>query len=92
MIHIHKEVEAGPDDIVEVALNGSANVMLLDAANYDLYRQGKTFHYTGGFAETSPFQIVPPRQGRWYVVIDLGGYPGRVRAGVRVLQNSQVEG
>ena len=93
MIHIHKEVEAGPDDIVEVALDGSANVMLLDAANYDLYRQGKTFHYQGGgFAKTSPFQIVPPRQGRWYVAIDLGGFPGHVRAWVRVLQGAQVEG
>ena len=48
MIHIHKEVEAGPDDIVEVALDGPANVMLLDAANYGLYRQGKPFHYQGG--------------------------------------------
>ena len=93
MIHIHKVVEAGPDDIVEVALNGSANAMLLDAANYDLYRQNKTFQYrAGGFARTSPFQMIPPTQGRWYVAIDLGGYPGHVRAWVRVLQGAQTEG
>jgi len=66
--------------------------MLLDAANYELYRQGKTFRYHGGFAKTSPFQIVPPTRGQWYVVIDLGGLPGRVRAGVRVLQNASTEG
>ena len=93
MIHVHKEVEAGPDDIVEVALDGSANVMLLNAANYDLYRQNKAYHYqAGGFAKTSPFQMIPPTQGRWYVVIDLGGFSGRVRAWVRVLQNSTTEG
>jgi hypothetical protein len=93
MLHIPQELEAGPDDVVEVALNGPANVLLLDPANYDLYRQGKTYHYQGGgFAKTSPFQIVPPTYGRWFVVIDLGGYPGHVRAWVRVLQGAHAEG
>jgi len=30
----------GPDDTIEVTLDGLANVMLLDAPNFERYRQG----------------------------------------------------
>ena len=40
MIHLHREFEAGPDDVLEITLDGPANVMLLDSANYDRYRGG----------------------------------------------------
>jgi uncharacterized protein DUF1883 len=87
MNYLHQEFDVGPDDVLEVTLNGQANVMLLDESNYDQYRRGETFRYCGGLAETSPFHLVPPHQGRWHVVVDLGGYAGRIRAGIRVLQD-----
>ena len=89
---LHQELNAGPDDVVEVELDGQANVMLLDPANFERYRKDESFRYhDGGLAKTSPFRLVPPQPGRWYVVVDLGGFAGRVRAGVRVLQGANVE-
>ena len=85
MNFLHYEFDVGPDDVVEVALDGQANVMLLDQGNFDRYRKGESFRYHGGLAKTSPAQIVPPATGRWYLVVDLGGFTGRVQAGVRVL-------
>ena len=86
MLHLHEEVEVGPDDEVEVILNGPANVMLLDSTNYEHYRRGEAYRYHGGFAKDSPFRITPPHPGRWHLVVDLGGYTAHVQAGARVLQ------
>jgi Domain of unknown function (DUF1883) len=88
MNFLHQEFEVGPEDVVEVTLNGQANVMLLDSANYDRYRKGESFRYHGGLAKVSPARIVPPDHGRWHVVVDLGGFAGKVRAGVRVLEGA----
>ena len=85
MNYLHQELDLGTDDVVEVTLDGQANVMLLDPANYEFYRRGQQFHYHGGLAKNSPVQLIPQRPGRWHVVVDLGGYSGRVRAGVRIL-------
>jgi hypothetical protein len=48
MNFLHHEFERSPDDVVEVTLDGQANVMLLDSANYDHYRSGESFRYYGG--------------------------------------------
>ncbi len=88
MNFLHQEFDAGPKDVIEVTLDGQANVMLLDPANYSSYRRGQGFRYYGGHAKESPFRIAPPHQGHWHVVVDLGGYGGHVRAGIRVLQHS----
>ena len=84
--HLHQTIEAGPHDVIEVVLDGAANVMLLDNANYQRYQASQTYDYAGGLATHSPFRIVPPGAGQWHLVVDLGGYPGRVKAAVRVLQ------
>ncbi len=88
MNFLHQEFDAGPTDVIEVTLDGQANVMLLDPSNYAFYRQGQRFRYYGGHAKTSSFRLIPPEQGHWHVVVDLGGYAGRVRAGVWLLQHS----
>jgi Domain of unknown function (DUF1883) len=90
MNFLHREFEVGPDDAIEVTLDGQANVMLLDTANYDRYRKGESFRYHGGLAKTSPIRLVPTDRGRWHLVVDLGGFAGRVRAGVRVLEGANV--
>ena len=88
MNFLHWEVEVGQDDIVEVTLDGQANVMLLDQVNFDKYRQGVSFRYHGGLAKTSPLRQAPPHQGKWHVVVDLGGFPGKLHAGVAILQTT----
>lgn len=90
MNFLQREVDVGPDDAVEVTLDGQANVMLLDTENFDRYRRGESFCYHGGLVKTSPVRLLPPHGGHWHLVVDLGGFPGHVRAGVRVLQGADV--
>jgi hypothetical protein len=87
---LHQEFNLDSDDVVEVTLDGRANVMLLDQANYDRYVRGESIRYHGGLAERSPVNLVPTHPGPWHVVVDLGGYSGRIRAGVRVIQGMNV--
>jgi Domain of unknown function (DUF1883) len=60
---------------VVVHLRGSsANVILLDPLNFDRYRFGRPFEYTGGLHTRTPARIQIPQEGHWYLVIDCGGY------------------
>jgi hypothetical protein len=86
MEYLHKEFELAEREGVEVRLSGNAaNVLLLDEANFDNYRNGKSYRYYGGYARTSPFRIEAPRAGRWHLVVDLGGGAGRVQASSRLI-------
>jgi hypothetical protein len=85
MEYLHKEFDLAEGDVVEVTLAGNAaNVLLLDAENYQNYLQGKPYDYAGGYARTSPFRIQTPRPGRWHLVVDLGGGPGIVTASSQI--------
>jgi hypothetical protein len=71
---------------VRVTLRGAeANVMLLDSANLATYRRGGRFSYSGGHYRRSPVVLQVPGVGHWHVVVDLGGYAGRVESSVEVL-------
>ncbi len=73
-------------NIVEVTLKGNAaNVLLLNSSNYNNYKNGRRYKYYGGYVKSSPYRIVVPSNGIWFVVINLGGYGGQVRSAVRVL-------
>jgi hypothetical protein len=70
---------------VSVRLSGSAsNVVLVDQSNFARYRAGQPFLYTGGHYMRTPVRLEIPEDGHWYVIVDLGGYRGRVRAHVEV--------
>jgi len=85
MNYLHYPLELRAGQIVEVTLDKQANVLLLDETNYSQYRRGGRYKYFGGLAKQSPIRLAPPHAGRWNLVIDLGGYPGTVRASVRTL-------
>jgi hypothetical protein len=72
-------------ELVEVTLSSQANVKLMDSSNFANYRQGGQHRYFGGHAKRSPIRLQVPSAGHWHVAVDLGGYSGSVRAGVRVL-------
>ncbi|MDE2818213.1 MAG: DUF1883 domain-containing protein [Chloroflexota bacterium] len=72
-------------EIAEVSITSAANVRLLDSNNFLKYRSGQRHKYTGGHYTQSPVQFEIPRPGRWYVVVDLGGYAGEVGSSIRVL-------
>ena len=72
-------------EIVEVTLSGSAaNVFLVDSSNFSSYKAGRRYTYFGGHTKSSPVRLQIPRSGYWYLVIDLGGYPGSVRHSMRI--------
>ena len=86
MHHQHYDlnhVEAGR--VVEVALEGAANVRIMDHASYQDFKAGRRYGFLGGFVSASPYRVPIPSGGHWHVVLDLGGQPGRLRSGVRVL-------
>lgn len=58
-----------------VTLRGNAaNVLLLDASNFNSYRSGRSYRYAaGGLVTRSPFRLVIPSDGHWYVTVDLRG-------------------
>lgn len=85
MNFLHSEVDAGPNDVVRVALDKQANVKVMDGQNFRRYQNGQSHDYYGGLAEVSPFDVRPPYRGRWHVTVDLGGYGGSVRASVAVV-------
>ena len=80
MNYLQYEFDAGPSDVIQVRLDKKANVRLMDGSNFQKYRNGQQHTYYGGHAEISPVNLKPPRQGHWYVVIDLRAYSGTVRA------------
>lgn len=72
--------------IVEVTLSGNAaNVQLLDNLNFQNYKSGRQYRYSGGLVDRSPIQLMVPRDGHWHVTVDLQGLRGRVKHSARIL-------
>ena len=53
--------------------------------NYNNYKNGRHHRYYGGYVKKSPYRIIVPNSGHWYITIDLGGYSGTVKHSVQVL-------
>lgn len=85
MNHLHYSLNLTLGNTVQVYLDSQANVLLLDDTNYAQYKRGGRYSYFGGLVKTSPANIRPPHAGHWNLVIDLGGYAGRVNATVKVI-------
>jgi len=86
MNYLNYDLQLSPGDVVMVELDKQANVRLLDESNYQQYKAGQAHRYYGGLAKTNPVRLPAPHAGLWHLVIDLGGYPGTVRASVNVLK------
>lgn len=77
---------------VTVRLTGKAgNVILLDEENFARYRASQGFRYAGGHYHHSPVRLEVPADGVWYLVLDLGGFRGRVRGRVSVEPPERVD-
>jgi len=85
MQHIKRDLgQVKKGATVVVTLDKQANVLLLDSSNYHNYARGGGYRYFGGLMKRSPARIPVPRDGHWYLAIDLGGGAGRVRSSVRI--------
>lgn len=63
-----------------VTLKGNAaNVRLLDSSNLSAFKNRRRHNYRGGLVKQSPFRIVIPNDGRWYVTVDVNGQGPRAR-------------
>src|SRR5687767_195887 len=78
----------GPDDVLEITLNGEAKVQLLDDENYQRYAAEAPYTALGGVIKTSPCPLSPPRFGKWHLVIDFPSHAAQATASVRVIQFS----
>lgn len=87
MNFLQYEFNAKAGDEIVVELDHAANVRLLDSANFARYRRGQSHHYSGGLARRSPVRLHVPSGGHWYVVVDLGGHAGRIRASASLLSH-----
>lgn len=70
-----------------VTLNGNAaNVRLMDSSNFNAYKRGGRHNYRGGLVTKSPFRVVIPNNGNWYITVDLLGMrPNtKVKSSVRI--------
>ena len=72
------------DSMVVVTLENQANVQLMTGSEYNNYKAGRRYRYHGGRVTQSPFRITVPSNGHWVVAIDLGGYAGRISAGIAI--------
>lgn len=76
-------------DVVVVTLQGSAaNVRLMQATDFNNYRNGRRHHYYGGLQKRSPARIPVPNSGTWHVTVDMQGLRGTTRSSVNVLPAS----
>lgn len=86
MKFLHYQVQTSGRETIRVDLQRSAaNVRIMDTANFNNYRRGLRHRYYGGHYRTSPAVITAPHAGTWHVVVDLGGYAGRVSASVSIV-------
>lgn len=58
---------------IVVTLSTSANVRLMDSANFNAYKNARNHRYTGGLVTKTPFRLRVSRTGSWYLTIDLMG-------------------
>ena len=85
MNYVHYKVTVGPNKVIQVGLNRQAFVRLLDTSNYNRYVMRKPYDYSGGLAQTSPVNMIPPHHGTWHVVVDLDGKAGQLKAKIKIL-------
>jgi hypothetical protein len=71
--------------VVEVEIRERANVRLVDASNFNSYRNGRQYRFFGGQALRTPLRLEVPHADHWHVVIDFGGGAGQVHSSIRVL-------
>lgn len=73
-------------DILSIAIDRKVNIYLMDNINFSRYKNNNSFEYYGGVANNSPYNITVPRNGYWYIVIDLGGGTGILNYSINVYE------
>ena len=77
-------------EIIQVTLTGGANVLLMDEANFSLYKSGKKCRFYGGLANRTPYRLAIPEAGNWHVIVNLKGLGNSTVATVKTLSDSKM--
>lgn len=70
--------------VVEVSLNAVNNVRLMNAGNFQRFRELLDFKYVGGAARKSPVRLVVPEDGHWHLIVDMEGHGRLAESSVKV--------
>ena len=54
----------------------------MDLFNFSQYKNMKNHKYYGGLALQNPCYITVPKDGQWFLTIDLGGRAGNIQHSV----------
>jgi len=83
--HIHYPVTIKTGQMVELRLDAAANVLVMNDAQYDGWKQGQESKVRGGYATKSPVNLRPPYSGSWHIVVDTKG--ADIRSACAVVQD-----
>ncbi|MBL0371063.1 DUF1883 domain-containing protein [Rhizobium sp. KVB221] len=89
-IHSHQNLAKG--DIVVVQCSHQCNILLLDDANFALYRKRQKHTYFGGHYTHFPAKLAVPATGHWNVVIDLAGRQAAIQHAISYIRNTPAKG
>lgn len=88
----HELGELQPGVVVEITPEQRCNALLVDPHNLKLYRSGRKGRAIGGPADANiPVRLIVPHKGTWFVIVDLGGVRGKIRAAVRTLDPATID-
>lgn len=88
----HDLGELQPGVVVEVTPEQAGNVLLVDPHNLKLYRSGRRGRGIGGPARKGiPVRLTVPSKGAWFVIVDMGGARGKIRAAVATLDPAAID-
>lgn len=85
-LHAREYLQAG--DVIEVSVDCTCNVIVMDDNNFAKYKQRGSFQYLGGSVDVSPIKIKVDHTTYWNIVIDLGGRAGNIRHSIRYIKQS----
>jgi hypothetical protein len=89
--YVNKDLgQCAAGEVIEVTPAQPGNVFLLDEQNFALYRRGRRVRGVGGPATPgTPMHLTVFEDGRWFVVVDLNGGKGKIRASMRRLDPAE---
>ncbi|MDQ0319980.1 hypothetical protein QO002_002118 [Pararhizobium capsulatum DSM 1112] len=73
---------------VEITLAAVANVRLMTAKNFALYKEAMKHQFIGGVARKSPIRLTIPQAGHWHVVVDMEGHHGQSESSIRIVETA----
>ncbi|MEM9022688.1 MAG: DUF1883 domain-containing protein [Bacteroidota bacterium] len=74
MRYLHSVHKVRKGQSIEVTFDKPAKIMLISDRQFKRYTKSISFRYRGGFLQESPFNFPAPADGKWHIVVELGGY------------------